>query len=151
MIALRNRRFVRRALKGHGATASDAPPDFSRDLSPAPLARENHTVTRLLGERLNEEDIAEVQRRAAEHPELPAIDPADPSHWALVLSYGMWFAVPGLAEKTRLPVVQPPEEVHAMARGPLAAAGGVYEADMVVDALASAGVEMNEIRSGLDF
>jgi SAM-dependent methyltransferase len=37
-----------------------------------------------------------------------------------------------------------------MARGPLAAAGGLYEGDLVVDALASVGVEMTSIRSALD-
>jgi SAM-dependent methyltransferase len=38
-----------------------------------------------------------------------------------------------------------------MARGPLAAAGGLYEADLVADALASVGVDIARIRAGLDF
>jgi SAM-dependent methyltransferase len=38
-----------------------------------------------------------------------------------------------------------------MARGPEAAGGGIYEADLVVDALSSAGIEMNAIRTGMDF
>jgi SAM-dependent methyltransferase len=38
-----------------------------------------------------------------------------------------------------------------MARGPLAAAGGLYEADMIIAALCSAGVEVSMIRRGLDF
>ncbi len=38
-----------------------------------------------------------------------------------------------------------------MAQGPMAAAGGIYEADMVADALASAGVEIAAVRAALDF
>jgi len=38
-----------------------------------------------------------------------------------------------------------------MARGPLAAAGGLYEADLVVDALASAGADVSEMGDALDF
>jgi methylase of polypeptide subunit release factors len=38
-----------------------------------------------------------------------------------------------------------------MARGPIAAAGGLYEADLVFDALASIGVEIAEIGCALDF
>ncbi len=38
-----------------------------------------------------------------------------------------------------------------MSRGPLASAGGLYEADMVVDALMSAGIDMADVKSALDF
>jgi SAM-dependent methyltransferase len=38
-----------------------------------------------------------------------------------------------------------------MARGPLAAGGGLYEADLTVDALTSVGVEMSELIRALDF
>ena len=53
----------------------------------------------------------------------------------------MWLGMPAVAEKTQLPSVQPLEHIHAMARGPLAAAGGLYEADMTIDALRSVGSE----------
>jgi hypothetical protein len=55
------------------------------------------------------------------------------------------------AEKTRLIKIEPPEEIHVMSRGPLASAGGLYEADMVVDALMSAGIDMADVKSALDF
>jgi SAM-dependent methyltransferase len=38
-----------------------------------------------------------------------------------------------------------------MARGPLAAAGGLYEADLTLAALASVGVEVSELARALDF
>jgi SAM-dependent methyltransferase len=69
----------------------------------------------------------------------------------LALSYGLWFEVPTVAAKTGLTSAQPPEDVHAMARGPLAAAGGLYEADLIANALASTGVDIGEITSALDF
>jgi SAM-dependent methyltransferase len=125
--------------------------DYARELGPGLLSSERHPVTRLLYERLDEEDVEEVQRRAAAVPELPPIDRNDASSWALVLTYGIWFDVPSVAEKTGLLTLQPPEEIHAMARGPLAAAGGLYEADMVTDALASVGVSIDDVGSGLDF
>lgn len=98
--------------------------------------------------------MAEVERRLSEQPELEqhyASVPTPALREFLVLAYGVWLGVPAVLEKTGLVADQPPEEVHAMARGPLAAAGGLYEADLVVDALASAGVEIESSTAALDF
>jgi SAM-dependent methyltransferase len=54
-------------------------------------------------------------------------------------------------ERTGLKPDQPPEGVHAMARGPLAAAGGLGEADLVVDAIRSVGADVANAGDGLDF
>jgi SAM-dependent methyltransferase len=56
-----------------------------------------------------------------------------------------------VSEKTGLTSDQPPEEVHAMARGPLAAAGGLYEADLVVGAMAGVGADISDVATALDF
>jgi SAM-dependent methyltransferase len=69
----------------------------------------------------------------------------------VLLAFGVWLGAEGLCEKAGLTSVQPPEDVHVMARGPLAAAGGLYEADMIVDALAGVGVDMVDVGSALDF
>ncbi len=95
-----------------------------------------------------------MERRLPESPELHAHYAATPSQAtreALILRSGVWLGVPEVIEKTGLSSIEPPEEVHAMARGPLAAGGGLYEADLVADALASAGVELADVRSALDF
>ncbi len=129
-------------------------PDLGRDTHPGALAMERESVTNLLYERLSEEDRREVLDRimAEENPRAIYEDAqGEALHRFLVLSYGVWFGVPAVLEKTGLTADQPPEEVHAMARGPLAAAGGLYEADMVVDGLASAGVPMSGVRDALDF
>jgi SAM-dependent methyltransferase len=156
MIRLLDRPRLRRAIGLGGRRALLAVTlgaDFARELSPAPLANENQSATRTLYERLDPENLEEVERRVAAAADLGSsdIDRSDPAHRALVLAYGMWLGVASVAENTGLSMAQPPEEVHSMADGPLAAAGGLYEADLVVDALASAGVEIAEVDTALDF
>jgi SAM-dependent methyltransferase len=127
---------------------------LDRDLAPGLLAVEASTVSTMLYERLSYEDVHKVEHRLAEVSELSnhyasASAPAQRSF--LVLAYGIWLEVRDVSRKTGLSVAQPPEEVHAMARGPLAAAGGLYEADLVVDALASAGADIARVATALDF
>jgi SAM-dependent methyltransferase len=111
-------------------------------------------VSTLIYSRLDSTTAAELERRVAARPELelPPPDKQDPTErFPLLLSYGMWLGVPGIAEQTGLSEVQPPEGIHTMARGPLAAAGGLYEADMAVDALRAVGGGLEEVRDALDF
>ncbi len=116
------------------------PEDFLRALPPRQPPTDHAPVTHALFARLLPEDVAEVERRlAVEAPEQHAhyaSVPAPAPREALSLIYGVWLGVSGVIERTGLSGEQPPEDVHAMARGPLAAAGGLYEADLVVDALA---------------
>jgi SAM-dependent methyltransferase len=127
---------------------------FARTLKPAELDRDSESVTRLLYERLSDEEVAEVVRRVAETPELadclPIGNDLATRRW-LVLAYGTWLKLPFVIERTGLTPDQPPEAVHAMARGPLAAAGGLGEADMVVDAVASVGGRLADAGDALDF
>jgi SAM-dependent methyltransferase len=128
--------------------------DLEREFEPTPTEGEGQRVTKLLFARLDEADVAEVERRVAQAPdlELPsnATDPA--LRQTLLLTYGMWLGVSAVAEKTRLPVAQPPDSIHAMARGPLAAAGGLYDADIIVDVLNRVGLDMGEnVEAALDF
>jgi SAM-dependent methyltransferase len=126
---------------------------FARELKPAPLTVEGQAVTARLYERLTPEVIAEVDRRVAEHEELRGhyeSVPSDARQW-MVLSFGIWLGIGAVSELTGLPAVQPPDEVHAMARGPFAAAGGLYEADLVASCLESCGEDITAVRSALDF
>jgi SAM-dependent methyltransferase len=137
------------------ATATPAAGLGDRALGPRELAVEAHHATEILYDRLDPAKVAEIERRIREWPELAGYldgGPDLPSRRNLLLSFGIWLAVPGLIEETGLSAAQPPHEVHAMARGPLSAAGGLYEADMLTSALASAGVEIaTGVRDGLDF
>jgi SAM-dependent methyltransferase len=128
--------------------------DFLRALAPRQPAAERGPVTHALFSRLDPADVAEVERRLEGAPELQAhyaIAPTPAMREALILIYGVWLGVPAAIEKTGLGAAQPPEDVHAMARGPLAAAGGLYEADLVVEALARAGAALTQVRGALDF
>ena len=127
--------------------------DFQRELR-WPSVAEERSVSSMLWARLAASDQAEIERRVQATPELelPTNDPDDPSRrLPLLLSYAMWLGMPSVAEKTQLPTVQPPEHIHAMARGPLAAAGGLYEADMTIDALRSVRSDLDPGQSVLDF
>ena len=129
------------------------PEDFLRELRPGRLASELAPVSTRLFDRLNRRDAEAVERALEQEPELRSHYASAPPEWhkVLVLAYGLWFAVPSVVKKTKLIPAQPPEDVHAMARGPLSAAGGLYEADLVAAALASAGVEISEAARALDF
>ncbi len=101
-----------------------------------------------------DDEVREVEARIEEVSELAAYYRTAPDEVArrrLALAFGVWLRLSPLREKGGLEESQPPEEIHAMARGAIAAAGGLYEADMVVDALASCGIEMDQVRHALDF
>lgn len=179
MTSLTKRPRVRRVLVAAAnrvlhATASVEPaappaPDPTPPVAPPPLspesfaravavgsfaAAEEEAVTNRLFAALDAEDIAEVERRIAETPEASAdygLAPNEGVRRFLLLTYGIWLGVPAAAAKTGLGSAQPPEDIHAMARGRHAAAGGLYEADLVIDALTSAGVEITSVSAALDF
>jgi len=158
-LAIRAKRGAAKLPRGLGtagasAEDTDAPPplapmtaveSFSRSISPEPLR--SAPVTDLLYERLSPEDVAEVERRAGER--LGDVDGAERRRFLLHL--GVHHGVPGVLECTGLTQDMPPQEVHAMARGPLATGGSTYYADLVVDALGSAGSPITEGMRWLDF
>ena len=133
------------------------PPDptrFVRELTPGLLACEQGLATELLHRRLSDTDIAAVEQLIRDTPgawEHYAAAPEGAARRHVLLAFGVWLGAQNLVEKTGLTDAQPPEDIHVMARGPLSAAGGLYEADIVVDALAGAGVDMQDVRDGLDF
>ncbi|MFY9264164.1 MAG: class I SAM-dependent methyltransferase [Solirubrobacterales bacterium] len=71
------------------------------------------------------------------------------SRWDLV--FGAYYAIPEFLRQTGLTTALPPEDVHAMTHSPLAAGGAFYHADLVSDALLSAGSPPAAGDRGLDF
>jgi SAM-dependent methyltransferase len=124
-----------------------------RGTLPRNLAVERGTVSARLIDRLTPDELAAVERQLARQPELARVyaEAYPVERQRLLLTFGLHLGVAGIAEHTRLPTAHPPAEVHTMARGPLAAAGGLYEADLVADALASVGVELGSLEQALDF
>jgi len=142
------------AIRGFALRHGHGPLDFARTLGSETFAYDGDSVTQILFDRLRSEDVLEVVTRSAQDPELsrmpPIGDDPPPRRW-LVLNYGTWLDVPGVIERTGLKPDQPPPDVHAMARGPLAAAGGLGEADLVLSALRSAGTDLTHVGDAMDF
>ena len=131
-----------------------APARFARELGPTFLGAHKTGVSRALYERLDAEDVSEVERLISQTPELAThyastSDPGTRRH--MLLAFGVWLGVPAVLQKTGLSEERPSESIHAMARGPVAAAGGLYEADLLFDALAGIGVDLADARDALDF
>src|SRR5947209_11813977 len=144
--------MTRRAART-GRQASDLH-DFSREIGPTTFARESSPVTAALYARLTAEDVAEVEAAAREHPELAGLLEASTEsghRLGVIVNSALWLRVQAVIDKLGLDRHDPPEVVHAMARGPLAVAGGLYEADLIVDALVSAGVDPDALETALDF
>jgi SAM-dependent methyltransferase len=126
---------------------------FARDMGVGQLAIERGAASARLRARLDDDDVVRVERAIAADSQLAHTwhhAPAE-ARGHLLLHFGVHVRDAAVLEKTGLRPEQPPETVHAMARGPLAAAGGLYEADLIADALASVGADLAAIGSGLDF
>jgi SAM-dependent methyltransferase len=117
----------------------------------APEGVGGRPVSERLHGRLRAEDVDAAL--AALTPEETAMYEAsdEGGRQALLLALGVWHRVPGVLERSGLIPDEPPEGVHAMARGPLAAGGDLFSADMVADALAGCGVDVAGLRRALDF
>jgi SAM-dependent methyltransferase len=119
----------------------------------APPPREDRVgpPTRALLARIDEADVAEVRARV--EPELQAAwnaaDPVTREQMTLVL--GVHYGVAGILEKTGLRRDAPPEDVHAMGRGPLAAGGDFWISDVLMDAAQECGLVLDRGSRVLDF
>jgi SAM-dependent methyltransferase len=152
------RRVVHRAkLVRNALTERASPPpsaaSFARTITPGRFAVEGDGATRAILARVPAEAIDAVRARIEADPQLaPTLagtsDPSIERH--LLLAYGTWLGDAAVLA-SGLSAQQPPAGIHAMAHGPLAAAGGLYEADLVANALASAGVALQSIERALDF
>ena len=104
-----------------------------------------------LYERLTPADIAEVERRLEGEQRRQWESADDRERPVLTVIFGVWYRVPAVLEKTGLRPELPPDDVHAMGRGPLASAGSLYYADLLSDTLRRVGASMDDVRRGLDF
>jgi SAM-dependent methyltransferase len=142
---------LRRRRQPEPEPPAPAPP---RDWSVRLLPLDEHPdqpVTRRLYERLDAETVAAVEA---------TLEGEAAQRWAqtpvryrptLILCYGVWNRVPAVLERTGLVPDEPPPDVHAMSRGPLAAGGDYYSADIVVEGLQRAGGDIAAVRRALDF
>lgn len=107
-------------------------------------------ATRILLDRVDTSEIdAFLSRLEPDDREL--YQNSGPEKERLTLHLAAHYRDEVILRKTGLSTVNPPDEVHAMARGKLAAGGSFGYADLIVHSLAEAGVEMPERGRVLDF
>jgi SAM-dependent methyltransferase len=107
---------------------SEATAELDSRLSPDDLAA--------LGERLSDGERALLESATEEHRR------------QVTLSLAVHHGITGA---TGLSTAEPPADVHATSRGPLAAGGGYHHADLVLEALRRGGLDPGAQRRGLDF
>jgi len=142
--------MLNRATRGVVAAPPALPAELNllrRELAPATPAPGE--ATRQLYRRLDASDIAAMEERL--EPAVRAVweDTSGEDRMAAALSFSLFYGVTGVAEKTGLLTAMPPDEVHSMGRGALAAGGSFYYADLVLEALRRTGGDNS--RRVLDF
>ena len=140
------RRRRGRALFEHLLAGTELEPfhDLAPRLSRPPHPLVPGPVSRRMGDLLGEWE-----------PDLSALDPVTRATYEATMDPGerlflrlhlaVWLNAPGFVDASGLRRAQPPEDVHAMARGPLAAGGSFSAADMVAEAMPS------DTKCALDF
>jgi SAM-dependent methyltransferase len=108
-------------------------------------------VTQLLYDRLTAEDLDAVKASLTNEYRAQWEHTPPQFHPTLALALGVWAEIPGVLEHTGLIAAEPPDHVHAMARGPLASGGDYYGADFVIEALTRGGGDIRKLDRALDF
>lgn len=119
---------------------------------PVPIPRDiATTVSDLVHARLDAADVVSVLSRLQGQPaELYATCDAA-TRRRITLNFAAAYEVSPVLERAAMSALMPPEEVHAMARGPIAAGGDFYLADLIFDALAHAERTVADGATVLDF
>lgn len=138
----------------HGAAPAATPSDIVdalRAYVPSGYAHEAGLITRALIDRLEDGDRELVLAAADEEwrAYFDAAGEAERQH--LVFHYAAHWDVGPVLSRVGLARLVPPDEIHAMARGPLAAGGGLWFADVVADAAKRTGVPISAGQRVLDF
>ncbi|HEU0023162.1 MAG TPA: class I SAM-dependent methyltransferase [Thermoleophilaceae bacterium] len=142
-----HRRALSERLRG-GRVGEGGEPS-ARELAPDLLHAS--PVSDSLYDRLTAEDLAAIDERLepSERELLEAAGAGDRKR--LALAFAAHHRVHGALERTGLSADMPTDDVPTMARGPVAAGGSYYYADLVVDALQRTGFELEQGHAGLDF
>ena len=101
--------------------------------------------------RLSEHDVAAVEATLDAKEARLLASQTGVDRRRVLLALGVHHEVPSVMAKTGLSGATPPDDVHAMGRGALAAGGTAYYADLVAGEAARAGYDMPAGTRALDF
>jgi len=127
------------ALRARPAPPVDRGPDVDRPATDA------------LHARLTPADLASIEAALEGNLALLWAQAGEGERRYLALLCAAWYRLPDALEHTGLSAAVPPEDVHAMARGPLAAGGDPGLADLVLRALTASRVPLASGARVLDF
>ena len=147
--ALRARGEQHRRIVGDAGSALKIGHPLARTVMPEGVS--GAPASRRLYDRLRPEDVAAVHAAMDDETRHIWSTATGEGHVPLTLLFGVWHRVPGVLERTGLRPDEPPEEVHAMSRGPLSAGGVPYYADLVAAQLECVGVRVEELERALDW
>lgn len=102
-------------------------------------------------DRLTPDDLRQLDEIMRGHPPELWTDADEQSRRAHAIQFALWFEIPGVEERVGLSNVQPPEHIHHMASGPLAAGGGLLQAEQLHTALTDVGAAPGPGDAILDF
>jgi SAM-dependent methyltransferase len=108
-------------------------------------------ITDRVHERLAPGDIEDVTSRLAGDPAVLYATCDEETRRRIVLNFAAAYAVAPVLERAGMSASMPPPDVHAMARGEVAAGGDFALADLVFDALDHAGIDVGDNSTVLDF
>lgn len=136
------------------APAPAGPGPYPLDLTARSVEPETAVPGPVIGtfhDRLTDEDLARLDEVMRGHPPELWTEADERSRRAHAVQFALWFELPGVEERIGLRALQPPEHIHQMASGPLAAGGGLLQAEQLHGALSAVGAQPGEGDAILDF
>lgn len=140
------RRFDRMVESRWGAV-----PEMARRRTPAESLP--NPVTEALYQRLNKSDIEQLAALLDETDRAwwSSQEPGSVAWKRTALHYSVHYGLTDAIARTGLLRAEPPVGIHSMGRGPFAAGGSIYHADLVIGAIELIGQELPRGGSLLDF
>ena len=147
--ALRARHAQHRRTAGSETPAGPVGAPLSRTVKPEWL--DGTPASQRIYDRLTAEDVAAVHAAMDDETRRIWARGTEAAHVPLTVLFGIWHRVPGVLERSGLRPDEPPEDVHAMSRGPLSAGGVPFYGDLVATMLERTGTRVETLGRALDW
>lgn len=137
-----------------GITVPTGPPPYPIDLAQRSVTPEiayPGPIVETFASRLSSEDIAFLDDNLRGAPPEIWTEADEPTRRLHAVPFALWVGIPGVEDRLGLTAAMPPEHVHNMATGPLAAGGAWLQAEQLNDALTRVGAAPRAGDAFLDF